>query len=214
MTAAMLVSRVARVAPMEDGVQNTSGARERLEFAGPSDRVLVARVLRREEGALDQIYTRYGRLVYAIALRITGDIPAAEEVVQDVFQAVWQSIASFQPDGNFVAWLIGIARHRAIDATRSRRFRSRSREEVLDDERIGSAGFGDGQHDHLLLRAAVRQALLELPPAQRQAIELAFYGGLTHAEIAAQLGQPIGTIKSRLRIGMVRLRDLLSDLER
>src|SRR3954470_10027943 len=111
----------------------------------PPDEELIARVRWREEPALATIYDRYSRLIYMIALRIVGDRESAEEVTQDVFQAVWQSAGSFQPTGNFSAWLIGIARHRAIDTTRSRRHRARAREELLDDQRLSSqAGAGDG----------------------------------------------------------------------
>src|SRR5689334_15575554 len=179
----------------------------------PPDEELIARVRWREEPALATIYDRYSRLIYTIALRIVGDREMAEEVVQDVFQAVWQSAGSFQPNGNFSAWLIGIARHRAIDATRSRRHRARAREELLDDERVAGVGAGDGGADALMLRAVVRQALAELPTSQRQAIELGYYGGMTHTEIAAQLGEPVGTVKSRMRMGLIKLRELLKTLE-
>ncbi|MEO7909584.1 MAG: sigma-70 family RNA polymerase sigma factor [Roseiflexaceae bacterium] len=176
----------------------------------PPDEELIVRVRWREEPALATIYDRYSRLIYMIALRIVGDRESAEEVMQDVFQAVWQSAGSFQPSGNFSAWLIGIARHRAIDATRSRRHRARAREELLDDQRIAIHG---GEADVLMLRAVVRAALAELPASQRQAIELGYYGGLTHAEIAAQLGEPVGTVKSRMRLGLIRLREILKTLE-
>jgi RNA polymerase sigma-70 factor (ECF subfamily) len=182
--------------------------------SGAPDEELIARVCWREEPALGAIYDRYSRLIYTIALRIVGDREVAEEVVQDVFQAVWQSAGSFQPNGSFSAWLIGIARHRAIDATRSRRYRARAREEFLDDERVAnSAGSMDGYAERLALRSIVRTALAELPIAQRQAIELAYYGGLTHVEIAARLGEPVGTVKSRMRMGMTRLRELLKTAE-
>jgi RNA polymerase sigma-70 factor (ECF subfamily) len=174
-----------------------------------ADEELVGRVLRREEAALGAIYDRYGRLVYTIALRITGDREAAEEVMQDVFQAVWQGVGSFQPGGSFAAWLTGIARHRAIDLTRSRRYRARARESAFEEYAVGEATAGDAPADALVLRAVVRAALSELPPTQRQAIELAYYGGLTHVEIAGRLGEPIGTVKSRMRLGLTRLRDLL-----
>jgi RNA polymerase sigma-70 factor (ECF subfamily) len=173
-----------------------------------TDEELIRRVLRHDEPALGLIYERYGRLVYTIALRITGDREAAEEVMQDVFQAVWQGAASFQPNGSFSAWLMGIARHRAIDLTRSRRYRARAREEALDLDFTGAAA-GDSVVDTLALRAVVRTALAELPLAQRQALELAYYGGLTHVQIAGRLGEPVGTIKSRMRLGLTRLRDLL-----
>src|SRR3954468_7089075 len=130
----------------------------------PPDEELIARVRWHEEPALAAIYDRYSRLIYTIALRIVGDRESAEEVMQDVFQAVWQSAGSFQPSGNFSAWLIGIARHRAIDATRSRRHRARAREELLDDQRVaGQGGAGAGEADVLMLRAVVRAALAELP---------------------------------------------------
>jgi RNA polymerase sigma-70 factor (ECF subfamily) len=178
------------------------------------DEELIARIRWREEPALEAIYNRYSRLIYTIALRIVGDRESAEEVMQDVFQAVWQSAGSFQPTGNFAAWLIGIARHRAIDATRSRRHRARAREDLLDEERTSSAASPtDTYADVLLLRAMVRAALAELPAAQRQAIELGYYGRLTHTEIAAQLGEPVGTIKSRMRMGLVKLRELLKAME-
>jgi RNA polymerase sigma-70 factor (ECF subfamily) len=175
----------------------------------PADEELVGRVLRREESALGAIYDRYGRLVYTIALRITGDREAAEEVMQDVFQAVWQGVGSFQPGGSFAAWLTGIARHRAIDLTRSRRYRARARESVLEEYAAGDSMAGDAPADALVLRTVVQEALHELPPTQREAIELAYYGGLTHVEIAGRLGEPIGTVKSRMRLGLTRLRDLL-----
>lgn len=177
----------------------------------PPDEELIARVCWHEEPALATICDRYSRLIYMIVLRIVGDRESAEEVMQDVFQAVWQSASSFQPSGNFSAWLIGIARHRAIDATRSRRHRARAREELLD-ERIAIHG-GAGDADVLMLRAVVRAALAELPASQRQAIELGYYGGLTQNEIAIQIGEPVGTVKSRMRLGLIKLREILKTLE-
>jgi RNA polymerase sigma-70 factor (ECF subfamily) len=178
--------------------------------AAPADEELVRQMLRREETALGAIYDRYGRLVYTIALRITGDREAAEEVMQDVFQAVWQCAGSFQPGGSFAAWLTGIARHRAIDLTRSRRYRARARESALEEYAVGGTTTTDAPADALVLRALVQEALHELPPTQRQAIELAYYAGLTHVELAGRLGEPVGTVKSRMRLGLTRLRDLLS----
>ena len=192
----------------------SSGAGRGKPVSTPPDEELIARVRWHEEPALAIIYDRYGRLIYMIALRIVSDRELAEEVVQDVFQAVWQSAGSFQPNGNFSAWLIGIARHRAIDATRSRRHRARAREELLDDERMAGQGSASASEaDMLMLRAVVRAALAELPASQRQAIELGYYGGMTHTEIAAQLGEPVGTVKSRMRLGLIKLRELLKTIE-
>jgi RNA polymerase sigma-70 factor (ECF subfamily) len=175
----------------------------------------MALVLRRQEAALGMIYDRYIRLVYAVALRITGDRETAEEVVQDVFQNVWQAAGSFQPGvGSFVAWLMGIARHRAIDATRSKRERARAREQTLDDFRpAGEEVSLEREVGQRLLRDVVRAALESLPSNQRQAIELAYYGGMTRAEIADRLNEPLGTVKTRLRLGLLKLRDLLRQEE-
>ena len=117
-----------------------------------------------------------------------------------------EGAGGFQPNGNFSAWLIGIARHRAIDMTRSRRYRARAREGVLDEH---VAGATDTSTDALLLQTVVHAALAELPSTQREAIELAYYGGLTHVEIATRLGEPVGTVKSRMRLALTRLRKLL-----
>lgn len=179
------------------------------------DEQLLALVLRRQEAALGALYDRYHRLIYAIALRITGDRETAEEVVQDVFQNVWQAAGSFQPGiGSFSAWLLGITRHRAIDATRSKRERARAREQTLDyDWPIAAESSLANVVEQQLLRDTVRAALSTLPTNQRQAIELAYYGGLTRAEIANQLNEPLGTVKTRLRLGLLKLRDLLYQVD-
>lgn len=175
------------------------------------DAALIARICRRDEAALAALYDRYHRLIYTVALRIVGDRSMAEEVVQDVFQAAWHSAGSFQAGGSLSAWLIGIARHRAIDLTRSRRFRARAREDALDDARAAHSELAaDEPADALVLRSVMGAALAALPGAQRQAIELGYYGGLSHSEIAQRLGEPVGTIKSRVRLGLLKLRELLA----
>ena len=179
------------------------------------DEELLALVIQRQDRALGQLYDRYGRLVYTIALRITGDRQTAEEVVQDVFQNVWQAAGSYQAGiGQFSSWLLGITRHRAIDATRSKRERARTREQALDAS-FPMSDESDIERDvaRSLLRDTVRAALQELPANQRQAVELAYYGDLTRAEIAERLGEPLGTIKTRLRLGLLKLRDLLRQVE-
>ena len=188
------------------------------DVAALRDEELLALIVRRESAAIGALYDRYGRLVFTIALRITGDRETAEEVTQDAFQNVWQSAGGFQASsGSFSSWLMGIARHRAIDATRSRRFRARIREEELSFEHpTDDANSPENQANARLLRETVYAALSELPLAQRQAIELAYYGGLTRSEIAERLGEPLGTVKTRLRLGMQKLKVLFiqSDIER
>jgi RNA polymerase sigma-70 factor (ECF subfamily) len=181
-----------------------------LTGTSPADAILIARIARREEAALGELYDRYSRLIYAIALRIANDHNIAEEVTQDVFHAIWQSAASFHAQGSLNGWIMGIARHRAIDATRSRRFRARQREQALYEDTCTTSN--EEPHDLLLLATMVRDALTNLPNTQRQPITMAFYGGLTHTEIAAQLGEPVGTIKSRMRLGLLKLRDILRSI--
>jgi RNA polymerase sigma-70 factor (ECF subfamily) len=182
-----------------------------LNLAGLRDDELLALVTRRSEPALGTIYDRYGALVYTIALRITGDRQTAEEVVQDVFQSVWQTAAGFQPGlGSCASWLVGITRHRAIDAIRSKRERARSREQTIEpDAFIDVDANPDLAAVQVDLREAMKEALGTLPTSQRQAVELAYYGGLTRVEIAERLGEPVGTVKTRLRLGLLKLRDLL-----
>jgi RNA polymerase sigma-70 factor, ECF subfamily len=174
------------------------------------DQELIARVIRRDEAALGVIYDRYHRLLYSVALRITGDRDVADEVLQDVFHAVWRSAGAFRPAGNLTSWLLGITRHRAIDATRARNYRARVREYLLDDMQMATLRApADDLGDQQVMRLMVRSALAELSPAHRQALDLAYFGGLTHAEIAAKLGVPLGTVKSRLRHGLMHLRQRL-----
>lgn len=173
------------------------------------DDELLLRIMQADEEALGALYDRYGRLIYSIALRITGERQSAEEVTQDVFHLVWERAATFRPAAGTVGgWMIGITRHRAIDETRSRRHTARSREVSTDEVfegRLGDAGL----EQQAVLRTDVYAALAELPQAQRHAIELAYYGGLTCNEIAASLGTPVGTVKTRLRLGLVKLRATL-----
>jgi RNA polymerase sigma-70 factor (ECF subfamily) len=178
------------------------------------DDELLALVARGDETALGVVYDRYGGLVYTIALRVTGDRQTAEEVMQDVFQNVWQTAGSYQIGrGACAAWLVGIARHRAIDAIRSKRERARTREQTYDQGTFAeTAGALDPELNDFDVRDTVRSALENLPGPQRQAVELAFYGGLTRVEIAERLGEPLGTVKTRLRLGLMKLRDLLRPL--
>jgi RNA polymerase sigma-70 factor, ECF subfamily len=175
-----------------------------------SDTLLIEQICQRDEQALGLLYDRYARFLYTIALRVTGDRNVAEEVIQDVFNAVWQSAGGFHSDGNVKAWLIGITRHRAIDTTRVRNFRVQNVVVALDEHHsIRSADETETQVIDLLDREQVRHALSDLPLLQRTAIELAYYAGFTCTEIAIRTGVPIGTVKTRLRLGLSKLRSLL-----
>lgn len=156
------------------------------------------------------LYDRYGRMVFSVALRMVGDRGVAEEITQDVFVACWRSAARYRPEqGSLTTWLLAITHHRAVDELRSRRQKARARESALDGE-AASGVTTDASLDARLIQAEVRAALAELPPAQRQVIELLYFGGLTRQETAEHLRAPLGTVHTRLRLGMARLRTALA----
>ncbi len=176
-----------------------------------SDEELLKYIAQGDEEALVTLYDRYGRLVYSLAYQVLQDHQLAEEVTQDVFTRVWQAATSFDPKkSRFTTWLTSITRNRAIDILRRRRVR-------------GLTGPGEAELNTAITRAderlspeyhlealAVREALRQLPPDQRQVIELAYFNGMTQREIAEHLNIPLGTVKTRMRLAMMKLRHLLS----
>jgi RNA polymerase sigma-70 factor, ECF subfamily len=179
-------------------------------WEGPADPELVLRMRQGDESALEALYARYGGLVFTLALRIVRDPELAREVLQDTFLRSWDGRETYDAGrGRVPWWLMGIARNRAIDLLRSRPHQARLREQgQLAD---GAPGPGDST-EVVAVRRAVTSALHALSAEQRQAIELAYYGGLTQVEIARELGAPLGTIKSRMREAMDRLREALRPL--
>jgi RNA polymerase sigma-70 factor (ECF subfamily) len=177
-----------------------------------ADRLAVERVARGDHDALAELYDRHGRLVYSLALRIVRDQGDAEDVVQEVFSQVWRQASRYHESrGNVIAWMLNVARSRAID--RLRRRAARPQDAVSDATMIDVADSGPAIDDQLAWagRAVqIRHALEDLPLLQRIAIELAFYEGLTHAEVAERLELPLGTIKTRIRQGLLKLRDRLT----
>ncbi len=188
---------------------------DRLANQEREDERLVQRVAGGDALALEQLYDRYGKAVYSLALRIVRDPETAEELTQEVFVRLWRYASTFDATrGRFAGWLLGIAHNLSLNEVR--RWQSRPQKAELpatDDERTydlidESADSAEAAWQNIR-RQAIVAALQQLPAPQRQAIELAFFGGLTHLEIATQLGDPLGTIKSRIRIGMQRLKQLL-----
>jgi RNA polymerase sigma-70 factor (ECF subfamily) len=178
--------------------------------ARPEDADLLRLLQEQPRAAAAALYDRYGRIVFSVALRIVGDRGVAEEITQDVFVASWRSAGRYRPEqGSLVTWLLAITHHRSIDELRSRRQKARARESTLEAETFMGAA-GDSDLEVHLLQAAVRAAMADLPPAQRQVIELLYFGGLTRQEAANHLRTPLGTIHTRLRLGMARLRAALS----
>ena len=179
--------------------------------AALSDGALVVLLREQPAAGVAALYDRYGRLVFNMALRILQDHGAAEEVTQDVFVRCWSGIDRYQPERvRLVSWLLTIAHHRALNELRSRRGKSQRREISADHMQLLTAG--EPAIDDALLRGEIRAALAALPQPQREVIELIFWGGLTRHEAAAQLTVPLGTIHTRLRLGMDKLRGLLGQL--
>lgn len=175
------------------------------------------RVAGGDERAIGDLYDRFGRLVYSLALRITRDATAAEEVTQETFVRLWRSAASFAPErGNVQSWLLRITHNLALNEIRRRQSRPVVADQFdwdVDGAALPSLDESGNPETMAWLReraALVRAALQQLPAAQRRAIDLAFFGGLSQAEVAAALGDPLGTVKGRIRAGMQRLRELLA----
>jgi len=163
---------------------------------------LIARLRAGDQQAMSELYERYGKVVYAVALRVLQDAAAAEDVLQDVFLQLWRNPDAFDASrGSLAAWLAVIARHRSID-----RLRKRRPETDIEECVITSGPDLRDETERTLVIEKVRGALAEMNPDQRSALELAFFQGLTHSEIAEKTGEPLGTIKTRIRSGLQQLR--------
>lgn len=180
----------------------------------PTDDQLVQRIATGDASALEGLYDKYVRQCFGLALRLVGEPGLAEEVVQEVFTKLWSSPNSYSAQrGAFVSWLLSLVHHRCIDE-----LRRRSRTEVAldtDDPLSTLNTAADPQPDPsdqvwlMEQQRVVRKALMELQVNQRQVLELAYFGGLSQSQIAAKLGQPLGTVKTRMRMGLQNLRVML-----
>jgi RNA polymerase sigma-70 factor (ECF subfamily) len=182
----------------------------RRQHAHLSDEALVALVARGDEDALAELYDRVGRIAYGLALRVLRNEQLAEDAVQEGFLAVWRSSGRFVPErAKASTWILTLVHRRAVDLVRRS---ERRRTEPLESAPEPVAGSTEDVAWLHLERERVQAALRKLPDQQREAIELAYYGGFTQAELAERLGQPLGTIKSRMFAGLSRLRDLLAEV--
>ena len=176
----------------------------------PTDSALLDDLRGGSEAALEALYLRYAGLVFTLALRIVRDHELAREVLQDTFLRCWDGRETYDATRGRVAWwLMGIARNRAIDLLRSRPHQARLREGEPLAERPANESSQPDPAGLAGLRHEVTEGLAALPVEQRQAIELAYYGGFTQSEIARELGEPLGTVKSRTRQALERLRVVL-----
>jgi RNA polymerase sigma-70 factor (ECF subfamily) len=180
-----------------------------------ADDVLIRLVITRRQDALDELYTRYSRLIFGIALQmLQQDRAAAEEVTLDIFVSVWQHAATYRADRAKVStWLTSMTRHRCIDRLRTLQTRPEGHAVGWDD--LAASGEAEIASDlgaeGIVQRARVQSALRELPDEQAEVIILAHYYGLSQSEMAATLGLPLGTVKTRVRLAMQKLRSLLQE---
>lgn len=180
---------------------------------GEEDRLALQRLARGDSGALKLVYQRFGGRAYAICLRILKDRSEAEEVLQETFMEVWRRARDYDPKrGGIEAWIATIARTRSIDHLRSQRT---SEKVTMNVRPSGTMSVAPASPDQSAAasedKAAVAAAIQNLPPEQRGVIELAFFEGLSHSEIAARTGDPLGTVKTRVRLGMEKLASLLPE---
>jgi RNA polymerase sigma-70 factor (ECF subfamily) len=170
-----------------------------------ADRQLMDLLRRRQPDALSRMYDQYSTMVYSVAMRVLRDSAAAEDVMQEVFLKLWQQPETFADHrGSLCGWLAVVTRNRAID-----RIRGTRRFENVDDLQLANTVEMGTEADRNIMVAKVRVVLETMPPDQRRTIEMAFFEGQTHTEIAAQTGQPLGTVKTRIRSALIAIRKAL-----
>jgi RNA polymerase sigma-70 factor (ECF subfamily) len=192
-----------------------SGPEPHRQHGDPSaaQRQLIARIRRSDTAALAELYDDTSSQIFGVVLRIVGDRAAAEEITSDVYRQVWTQAGKFDgARGSLWSWLMLIARSRAIDFLRSKLSRSREREQDLDTAILNISDRMPNPEEQLLVsdrRQVVLAAMRDLGPEKRRALEMAYFLGLTHSEIAEQLGAPLGTVKTHIRSGLAQLRAAL-----
>jgi RNA polymerase sigma-70 factor (ECF subfamily) len=174
--------------------------------AGSSDAVLVSAIRAGDESAMGKLYDRYSSIVYGVALRVLEDAGEAEDVLQEVFLQLWRRPALFDASrGSLGAWLAVITRNRAIDAVRKRKPQT-----DVEDVVIAVEADLASETERSGWLSKIRTALGAMPASQRNALEMAYFEGMTHAEIAERTGEPLGTIKTRIRTGLMALRKIIA----
>jgi RNA polymerase sigma-70 factor (ECF subfamily) len=170
--------------------------------SGRDDGALIAAIRAGSQNAMAELYDRYSSIVYAVAMRVLGDTAAAEDVLQDIFMHLWRNPGTFDASrGSLPPWLAVVARNRAVDALRKRRPQSDIEDVTLSVEPDMAA-----EADRSRVAEKIRSALKDMPVGQRSALEMAYFEGFSHAEIAKKTGEPLGTIKTRIRAALMLLR--------
>lgn len=181
---------------------------------GPSDAALMDRIVQRDADALEVLYDRHSRAVFSLVYRITQQRPTAEEVTQDIFLLLWRNARHYDAQrGPLEPWLLTLARNRALDTLRLKREKQRSREDEFGERQlVCSSPDPETIADRESRAEKVRGVMAELPAQQRRAIELAYFDGMSHSEIAEKLMEPLGTVKSWIRNGLLKMRQELAAL--
>jgi len=186
-----------------------------LDYRKFDDEALLRLITQGNQNAISELYDRYSRLVYSIALNATSNPSLAEDITQDVFIRIWEKADSYRSEQAKVStWMTSITRYRTIDLIRRQKSRPEGNlepwatvEELNPSDPVNT----ETQVDLSLRRQRVRDALAKIPNSQREALAYAYFGGYSHAEIAELLGEPLGTVKTRIRLAMQKLRDILAD---
>jgi RNA polymerase sigma-70 factor, ECF subfamily len=187
------------------------------ETQSAEDATLVARIAEGDGHALETLYDRYSRVVYSFSLRMLADTNSAEDLTQEIFLRLWRQGGSYQHSrGAFLTWLLSVTHNMAIDEIRRRKRRPVAVDGADDDQTLSALPDTRTDVENAAwltsLHAIVREALQDIPPSQRHAIELAYFSGLTQREIAERLNEPLGTIKTRMRLGLLKLRERLGPI--
>jgi RNA polymerase sigma-70 factor (ECF subfamily) len=187
-----------------------------LDYTELDDNALIRLIVHRRTEALSELYDRYSRLVFSLALHTVGDRETAEEITQDVFFRVWEKAESYHSEQSKLStWITSITRYRAIDILRKRGSRPEQNSIDWEDVPLSSMPTADddpeGETELALKQHRIRKAVANLPPDQRRVLALAYFRGLSHSQISAELDQPLGTVKTRIRLAMQKLREILND---
>lgn len=187
-----------------------------MDYTALDDEALLRLIIHQQTEALSVLYDRYSRLVYSLAYQMMGDAATAEEITQDVFFRIWEKAQTYRADQARVStWITSITRYRAIDLLRRRGTRPDHTSLAWDDLPLNATPVTEVSPEDMtelsLLQKRVRDAIATLPAEQKNVLALAYFKGLTHSEIAARLGDPLGTVKTRIRAGMQKLKAILKD---
>jgi len=186
-----------------------------MDYTRLSDETLLHLIARSQENALSELYDRYSRLIYSVALNTLSDSGRAEEVTLDVFERVWEKARTYSAEqGRVVTWLTSIARHRSIDLYRQYKSHHEDLQVTWQEAEMVDLPADQNVEWEVDLgerTQRIRRAVALLPKEQKQAVGMAFFQGLSHPEIADALGEPLGTVKTRIRLGMQKLRTILQD---